>query len=235
MKSYVRSKRPLSYLGNSDRTKRRKKKIGMLDAEKNGNTLDRFFFTEKNIQMNENNMNSHNDLIEESNAIEINFMEYQKYEDEIEKIDELLSDPPISSNGYKVRLKALQNYFKLLNQNRGKLDASNIVAQLLNKGPWFSRCVRSWAKSFMEFGNIPQGQKGKHLVGSLLDDEDIQIKISSYLRKEKFNVTVEKFRQFITNDVFPSIGIENLEGIRFISIIIDFIIYLTLTLFFYIS
>ncbi len=222
MKSYVRSKRPLSYLGNSDRTKRRKKKIGMLDAEKNGNTLDRFLSTEKNIQINE-----------ESNAIENNLMEYQKYEDEIEKIDELLNDLSIVSNGHKVKLKALQNYFKLLNQNRGKLDASNIVAQLLNKGPWFSRCIRSWAKSFMEFGNIPQGQKGKHLVGSLLDDEDIQIKISSYLRKEKFNVTVEKFRQFITNDVFPSIGIENQEGIRFISIIINFIMHTMLTFFLY--
>ena len=63
MKSYVRSKRPLSYLGNSDRTKRRKKKIGMLDAEKNGNTLDRFLSTEKNIQINE-----------ESNAIENNLI-----------------------------------------------------------------------------------------------------------------------------------------------------------------
>jgi len=194
----------------------------MLDAEKNGNTLDRFLSTEKNIQINE-----------ESNAIENNLMEYQKYEDEIEKIDELLNDLSIVSNGHKVKLKALQNYFKLLNQNRGKLDASNIVAQLLNKGPWFSRCIRSWAKSFMEFGNIPQGQKGKHLVGSLLDDEDIQIKISSYLRKEKFNVTVEKFRQFITNDVFPSIGIENQEGIRFISIIINFIMHTMLTFFLY--
>ena len=66
-----------------------------------------------------------------------------------------------------------------------------------------------------------------------LDIQDIQIKISSYLRKEKFNVTVEKFRQFITNDVFPSIGIENQEGIRFISIIINFIMHTMLTFFLY--
>jgi hypothetical protein len=102
MKSYVRSKRPLSYLGNSDRTKRRKKKIGMLDAEKNGNTLDRFLSTEKNIQINE-----------ESNAIENNLMEYQKYEDEIEKIDELLNDLSIVSNGHKVKLK--KHYKIILN------------------------------------------------------------------------------------------------------------------------
>ncbi|CAJ0760876.1 6097_t:CDS:1, partial [Entrophospora sp. SA101] len=110
MKSYARSKRPLSYLGNSE-----KKKIGMLDAEKNGNTLDRFFSTEKkNIQMNENDMNSHNDyLIEESNAIENNLMEDQEYEDEIEKIDKLLNDPSTASNGYKIKLKTykiISNY-----------------------------------------------------------------------------------------------------------------------------
>ncbi|CAH1759546.1 7125_t:CDS:2 [Entrophospora sp. SA101] len=84
-KSYARSKRPLSYLGNSIRTRQRKKSIGRLDAEKNGSTLDNFFSTEKNLQINENDMNSHNDLIEESNAVEINLVEHQKHEVELRK------------------------------------------------------------------------------------------------------------------------------------------------------
>ncbi|CAJ0842518.1 7257_t:CDS:1, partial [Entrophospora sp. SA101] len=33
--------------------------------------------------------------------------------------------------------------------------------------------------------------------------------ISSFLREEKFNVTVNNFKEFIAKDVFPSIGVEN--------------------------
>ncbi|CAJ0835899.1 21384_t:CDS:2 [Entrophospora sp. SA101] len=38
--------------------------------------------------------------------------------------------------------------------------------------------------------------------------------ISSFLREEKFNVTVNNFKEFIAKDVFPSIGVENETAIR---------------------
>ena len=62
--------------------------------------------------------------------------------------------------------------------------------------------------------NISYKKRGENLRGSIIDDEDIQIKISSFLRKEKFNVTVNNFKEFIAKDVFPSIGVENETAIR---------------------
>jgi hypothetical protein len=115
---------------------------------------------------------------------------------------------------YKLRLKALQYYFQLLKRNYKKIEAANSVSEILNKGPWFSKCIRSWGKSFIEYGDISYKKRGEHLRGSIIDDEDVQIKISSFLRKEKFNVTVNNFKEFIAKNVFPSIGVENETAIR---------------------
>ncbi|CAJ0925904.1 21557_t:CDS:2 [Entrophospora sp. SA101] len=118
------------------------------------------------------------------------------------------------AKSYNLRLKALQYYFQLLKRNHKKFEAANLVSKILNKGPWFSKCIRSWGKSFIEYGDISYKKRGKHLRGSIIDDEDVQIKISSFLRKEKFNVTVNNFKEFIAKDVFPSIGVENETAIR---------------------
>ncbi|CAG8777444.1 8572_t:CDS:1, partial [Funneliformis caledonium] len=53
--------------------------------------------------------------------------------------------------GYKLRLIAVQHYLQLLNKGHAKLEASQIVADLLNRGIWFARCVRSWTKAFIEY------------------------------------------------------------------------------------
>ncbi|RIA88324.1 hypothetical protein C1645_739489 [Glomus cerebriforme] len=65
------------------------------------------------------------------------------------------------------------------NQNEGysKLNASQMVAKILNHGVWFARYVRSWAKAFINYGDIPKDNREHHFKGSsLLDDEDIQLK-----------------------------------------------------------
>ncbi|GES93696.1 hypothetical protein RCL_jg27178.t1 [Rhizophagus clarus] len=49
-----------------------------------------------------------------------------------------------------------------------------------------------------------------HLKGSsILDDEDIQLKVASYLRQHKFDITVDSFLDFISEEILPSVGIEN--------------------------
>ncbi|CAJ0825212.1 16269_t:CDS:2 [Entrophospora sp. SA101] len=188
MKNY-KAKRPLTYHGNSTRAQKRRKASTKENINKNGQTLDQFFILKKDSskEMTQNN---------DSQNIEI-------------KLDESFD----IAKSYNLRLKALQHYFQLLKRNHKKFEAANLVSKILNKGPWFSKCIRSWGKSFIEYGDISYKKRGKHLRGSIID-EDVQIKISSFLRKEKFNVTVNNFKEFIAKDIFPSIGVENETAIR---------------------
>ena len=104
---------------------------------------------------------------------------------------------------------------QLLNKGHTKLNASQVVADLFNRGKWFARCVRSWAKTFINYGDIPQSNRRKHFKGSsILNDEDVQLKVASYLRQHKFDVTVTSFYDYISNEILPSIGIEKKNKIR---------------------
>ena len=62
-----------------------------------------------------------------------------------------------------------------------KLEASQIVADLLNQGIWFAHCIISWTKAFIKYGDIPNSNREKYLRKSIIDDEDIQLKVTSYL------------------------------------------------------
>ncbi|PKY36542.1 hypothetical protein RhiirB3_459385 [Rhizophagus irregularis] len=96
-----------------------------------------------------------------------------------------------------MQLKATQYYFHLLERGHSKLNASQMVAEILNREVWFARCVRSWAKAF------------KNYESSFIDDKDIQLKVASYLHQHKFDVTVNSFCNFVNEEILPSIGIEN--------------------------
>lgn len=190
------SNRPLVYLGNSRTTKYRKKIEAKKDAEKNGQTLDSFF--------------SFNNTVDD----EVNH-EKESYSNlAINQIELKLSAENLSP-GYRVRLKAVQKYLSLRNKGYAKIEASEIVSDLMEKGKWFSRCIRSWSKSFLEYGDVPKSRRGQHLIGSsILDDEDVRSKISSYLRINKFNITNSKFCDYVSDEILPMIGIENKISIR---------------------
>lgn len=186
---------PLVYLGNSRTTKYRKKIEAKNDAEKNGQTLDNFFFNNK---------------IDD----EINYEKDNHLNLAINQIEFKLNAESLTS-GYKVRLKALQKYLILRNKGYAKTEASEIVSDLMNKGKWFSRCIRSWSKTFLEYGDVPKCRRGQHLIrSSILNDEDVKSKISSYLRTNKFNITSSKFCDYVSNEILPRIGIENKTSIR---------------------
>ncbi|CAJ0826833.1 3430_t:CDS:2 [Entrophospora sp. SA101] len=81
-------------------------------------------------------------------------------------------DNEIEKNA-EVHLKAVQKYLSLRNKGYAKIEASEIVSDLMKKGKWFSRCIRSWSKTFLEYGDVPKSRCGQHLIGSsILDDED---------------------------------------------------------------
>ncbi|CAG8562423.1 5819_t:CDS:2 [Funneliformis caledonium] len=65
------------------------------------------------------------------------------------------------------------------------------------------------AKAFIEYGDIPESNYEKHLRrSSILDDEDVQLKVTSYLQQHKFNTTIHNFCDYISNEILPSVGIE---------------------------
>ena len=186
------SNRPLVYLGSSRTTKYRKKIEAKKDAEKNGQTLDSFFSFNNTVD----------DEKENYSSLAIN------------KIELKLSAENLSP-GYRVRLKAVQKYLNLRNKGYAKIEASEIVSDLMGKGKWFSRCIRSWSKTFLEYGDVPKFRHGQHLIGSsILDDEDVRSKISSYLRINKFKITNSKFCDYVSDEILPMIGIENKTSIR---------------------
>ncbi|CAJ0843297.1 6311_t:CDS:2 [Entrophospora sp. SA101] len=104
--------------------------------------------------------------------------DFEWFDNEIEKNAESLYDVFAEnlSPGYRVHLKAVQKYLSLRNKGYAKIEASEIVSDLMKKGKWFSRCIRSWSKTFLEYGDVPKSRHGQHLIGSsILDDEDINV------------------------------------------------------------
>jgi transposase len=90
------------------------------------------------------------------------------------------------------------------------MDASNIIAQSLNRGTWCARLIRTWGKQYLENGELTASKQGKHQkVRSIIYDEDVRLKISEYLRVNKFEVTIKKSKEFVTDEILPDLGIEN--------------------------
>ncbi|CAG8626854.1 14094_t:CDS:2 [Funneliformis caledonium] len=91
------------------------------------------------------------------------------------------------TSGHKLRLKAIQYYLQLLNKGHAK----------------------SWSKVFINYNDVPKINHGKQFKGSsIIDDENVQLKVTVYLRQHKFDIIVNNFCDYVTNEILPSIGIE---------------------------
>jgi len=204
MQNYVPSNRRSTYTGNSARTKRRHRAQAKRDAEKNGQTIDRFFSIAKS--------NESDEISEESED------KSDDDDDDSQQVIDSLETQLKKKNldeGHKIRLMAILQYMRLLEFQDSKLEASLSVAQQLKKGPWFARCLRLWSRMLQNGESIPFSKRGKHCkVKSLLDDEGIQMQVTSYLREKKFEFYVADFVDYITNTIFPSLGIETKITIR---------------------
>jgi hypothetical protein len=106
-------------------------------------------------------------------------------------------------------------YLRLINHNEPKIKASLSIAWQLNKGLYFARCLREWEKLVKNGETIPISKREKHCkIKSLLDNEDVQMQIATYLRENKFEFYVADFVDYVKNVVFPSLEIEQETTIR---------------------
>ena len=76
----------------------------------------------------------------------------------ISDIDSIIRSDRNVSPGQRLRTEAVKHYLQLQQHGWSKIEASLLVVQLLNRGVWFARCIRSWGSAFIAFGNISKKQ-----------------------------------------------------------------------------
>jgi len=116
-----------------------------------------------------------------------------------------------------LRLRTVSQFLHLVrDQGFTKMDASNFLAQSLNKGPWQARLIRSWANQWLNNGMVITSKRGCHAkVRSLLLNEDLKLRVTEYLRTYKFKLNIADFVKFIEDEVIPALGIEEKTSISF--------------------
>ena len=196
--------RPLTYHGNSDRTKRRKKAAAK-EASKGSTNITKYFINNSApISLLNDQINIiADDLI---NLEEI--IEREGFNLALEELNALIKDKSLISQ-VKNRLQLILQYINLRLAGHRCMEASQTIAVSIGKGKYQARLIRAWTQNFVIYRSIPTSMRGKHQkIKSLLGDEDIYQMITEYLRSVGCNVTVDKFKEYIEQEVFPSVGIE---------------------------
>jgi len=121
-----------------------------------------------------------------------------------------------TSSEERWRLEAVLQYLRLLKFEPSTVKASLSVAHQLGRNVYLARRIRHWARLLQKGQVIPASMRGKHVkVKSLLEDEDVQHKILQYLRTSKFEFYLADFVNYVSNDVFPSLGISQTTPIGY--------------------
>jgi hypothetical protein len=78
------------------------------------------------------------------------------------------------------------------------------------QGNWFARRVRSLARHYQLFGNLPRERRGGiRLARSWLHDEQVKLRALEYLRSVPAGkVTSAKFHKYINSSLFPELDIK---------------------------
>lgn len=223
-KRIIPSKRPLCYLGNSARTKRRRKaQEKKIVAEHKKKITD--FFNVTPIEDSESDVTSENENPLEPGQVSEDEAIDSEEDDQWSDVDENLDDELVKEienkvlenklpAGLKWKLVAILQYLRLSKFNKSKIHASLSVARQLGRGIYLARSIRKWAKILKAGGTLPESFRGKHpKIKSLLEDEDIQAEIVSYLRENKFEFYVADFVNHVSNVIFPKLGIERANKI----------------------
>jgi hypothetical protein len=139
----------------------------------------------------------------------------ESFERIISDIDSIIRSERNVSPGQRLRTEAVRHYLQLQQHGWSKIEASLLIAQLLNRGVWFARCIRSWGSAFITFRNIPRSKRGLHFhINSILNDENVHSKMVSFLREHKFDVTARQVCEYFSSNIVPSLGIEHQPNIR---------------------
>jgi len=122
-------------------------------------------------------------------------------------LDQYLKDHKNLSSKIINCLIHLRSYMTLRRDGRGALEASKLVAETLDRGPYYAAVLRARAKDFINNRLIPVSKQGQHFkVRSLLEDEDVELAVAAYLREHKFQVTPTKLKEHLEKEVFPTLG-----------------------------
>jgi hypothetical protein len=112
------------------------------------------------------------------------------------------------SQDQRWRLAAVLHYLRLLKFENSKMEASLCVARQLGKNVYLARRIRSWASVLSKGEEVPVSMRGKHVkVKSLLKEEDVQHEVLQYLRTSKFEFYLADFVRYVSDDIFPKLGI----------------------------
>src|SRR3954464_4938815 len=142
MQKLPKSNRPNIYLKKSRTTLYRNKKKGEKNAKENGSTMLDFFHSEKDDY--DSDVEKYDVAIEElEETLKTGKKITPEYDVAIEELEETLKTGKKITPDYKLRLKSVQFYYKLLKKGKPKITASEIVADVLDRGQWFAKCVRS--------------------------------------------------------------------------------------------
>jgi hypothetical protein len=205
-KNEVTSKpnRPLAYIGNSERTIRRKKSQNQVAAA-NTMKLTNFFEKVESNKLMVNEDDESNDII--NNTINLHEAD-NNFDEALRCLNSFLKNKNLPDVQQK-RGSIIGQYYNLRLTGKKKMEASLLLSKSLGCGEYRARLIRNWSNQFLKFGTIPVSNQGKHpKIKSLLWHEDINKKLQEYLMKQNCDVKVKNFKEFIESEIFPKIGIE---------------------------
>jgi hypothetical protein len=203
------NKRPLVYVGNSERTQRRKKSAAKI-VTTGVPELNTFFPTLRSYQQIPHQPAK--ELADKLKQLEKD-QEQEGFELALADINELIADKSLILQ-VKTRLQLMMQYINLRLSGLKCMNASKTLAISIGKGDNQARLIRSWTQNFINYRQIPVSMRGKHQkIKSLLGDEDIHQMISEYLWSIGCNITVSGFKAYVEQEVFSSVGIESKKTI----------------------
>ena len=111
------------------------------------------------------------------------------------------------------QLVHLRQYMVARSNGRKAMEASNLVAELSNKGPYYARILRESTKTFITDGTISP-RHNRPRVKSLLENGDVDFAVTEYLKEHKFSATPNNLKAHLEKKVFPILNIPGKKTIH---------------------
>jgi hypothetical protein len=128
----------------------------------------------------------------------------------LESEDYLTDKSKVVSNEERVKLQAVQQYLRLRQTGLKKGQASMQVAVSSGKSSYWGRCIIGWTDQWKANKKLVLSRRGKHpKIKNLLADSDVYLRISSWLRENKFDATPALLQKYVNQEVLPVIGVSN--------------------------